>query len=37
MQEKRNEDSGSREKIKSKDKIVDGWAVTGKSNGSSFV
>lgn len=37
LQERRNDDGGSREKVKSKDKISDGWAVTGRSNGSSFV
>jgi len=35
LQERRNDDTGSREK--KKEKIADGWAVTGKSNGSSFV
>lgn len=35
LQERRNDDTGSREK--KKEKISEGWAVTGKSNGSSFV
>jgi len=35
LQERRNDDTGSREK--KKEKIAEGWAVTGKSNGSSFV
>lgn len=37
LQERRNDEGGSREKIKTKEKISDGWAVTGRSNGSSFV
>lgn len=37
MQERRNDEGGSKDKAKGRDKISDGWAVTGKSNGSSFV
>lgn len=37
LQERRNEEGGSKDKPKVRDKISDGWAVTGKSNGSSFV
>lgn len=37
MQERRNDEGGSKDKAKARDKISDGWAVTGKSNGSSFV